>query len=57
MNMNNRKIEGNTTKQVCIDEGIHRLLKARAARAGVTIRALLEGYISEILYEKNEGEI
>lgn len=41
------------TKQVRIDAGIHQLLKIKAAKAGMTIKALLEGYLID-LFQKEE---
>ena len=38
-----------TTKQVRIDGGLHRLLKIKAAKSDMTIREILEGYLSEVL--------
>jgi len=45
----NRKIDKKTTKQVVIDEGLHRLLKKKAADEGVTIKSVLEDYLAEVL--------
>ncbi len=45
----NRKIDKKTTKQVVIDEGLHRLLKKKAAEEGATIKSVLEDYLAEVL--------
>jgi hypothetical protein len=49
----NRKIDSKPTMQVVIDTGLHNLLKANAAKSGVTIKAFLEGYLTEFLEAKN----
>ena len=51
---NNRQIDKKTTKQVRIDAGLHQMLKVKAAKAGVSIRTLLEGYLANLLELKNE---
>jgi predicted HicB family RNase H-like nuclease len=38
-----------TTKQVRIDEGLHKLLKIKAAESGMAIRELLEECLAEFL--------
>lgn len=45
----------NLTKQIRIDAGLHTLLKLKATRAGTSIKALLEGYIAEVLREDTAG--
>lgn len=45
----NRQIDKKLTKQIRIDTGYHTLLKIKAAKAGVSIKTLLEGYIADIL--------
>jgi len=52
--MTNRQIDKKTTKQVRIDIGIHQMLKVKAAKAGVSIRELVEGCLAELLEVKNE---
>lgn len=47
--MQNRQIDKKTTKQVRIDAGLHQLLKIKAAKSGMTIKALLEEYLADIL--------
>lgn len=47
-----RKIDKNLSKQVRIDTGLHRLLKIKSAKAGVSIKTLLEGYIADGLKEE-----
>ena len=44
-----RQIDKKVTKQVRIDSGIHKLVKIKAARAGTTIRSLIEGALADIL--------
>ena len=53
--MKNRQIDQKTTKQIRIDAGLHHLLKMEAAKLGMTIKALLEGYLAELLAIENEG--
>jgi predicted HicB family RNase H-like nuclease len=52
--MTNRQIDRKTTKQVRIDAGLHQMLKVKAAKAGMSIRTLLEGYLASLLELKNE---
>lgn len=47
--MQNRQIDNKTTKQIRIDAGLHQLLKVYASKSGVTIKALLEDYLSDLL--------
>ena len=47
--MQNRQIDKKSTKQIRIDAGLHRLLKIKAAKSGMTIKTLLEGFLAEIL--------
>ena len=51
-----RQSDTNITKQVRIDKGLHRLLKIKAARSGITIRELLEGCLVELLEVDNNEE-
>lgn len=41
------------TKLVRIDSGYHKLLKLEAARRGISIKQLLEGFLAESLEVKN----
>ncbi len=52
--MTNRQIDKKTTKQVRIDAGLHQMLKIKSAKAGVSIRTLLEGYLANLLAVKKE---
>jgi predicted HicB family RNase H-like nuclease len=54
--MTNRQIDKKVTKQVRIDMGLHQLLKIQAAKDGMSIRTLLEGYVADILNEKKENK-
>lgn len=47
--MQNRQIDKKTTKQVRIDAGLHQLLKVKSAKSGMTLKALVEDYLSELL--------
>lgn len=51
--MKKRKIDQRTTKQVRIDEGLHKLLKIDAAQRGESIREVLEGLLADYLGAKN----
>jgi predicted HicB family RNase H-like nuclease len=45
------------TKQIRIDAGYHTLLKIKAAKSGMSIKTLIEGYIIDILEEETiKGE-
>ena len=39
----------NLTKQIRIDTGYHTLLKIKAAKSGMSIKTLLEGYLADLL--------
>lgn len=39
----------NSTKQIRIDSGYHALLKIKAAKSGMSIKTLLEGYLADLL--------
>ena len=54
--MKSRIIDKKTTKQVRIDAGLHRLLKAKAAKSGMTIKSLFQGYVEDLLAVENENE-
>lgn len=45
----------NSSKQIRIDAGLHQLLKMKAAKAGISIKTLLEGYIAEILVNETSA--
>lgn len=47
-----RQIDKKPTKQVRIDSGLHKLVKIEAAKAGETIRSLVEGALAELLGAK-----
>lgn len=47
--MKNRQIDQKTTKQIRIDAGLHKILKTYAAQSGMSIKALLEDYLSDLL--------
>jgi hypothetical protein len=64
--MNNLQSDKNPTKQIRIDTGLHRILKVKAAKSGMTIKMLLEEYLTELLSplsdekiqkEKSNGEL
>ena len=54
--MKNRQIDRQTTKQVRIDAGVHKLLKIDAAQRGESIREVLEGLLADYLGVKNNEE-
>lgn len=45
----NRQIDNKLTKQIRIDTGYHTMLKIKAAKSGMSIKTLLEGYLADIL--------
>lgn len=47
--MQNRQIDKKSTKQVRIDAGLHQTLKVYAAESKMTIKELLEDYLSDLL--------
>lgn len=49
--MKSGKSDRNSTKQIRIDAGLHRLLKIKASERSMSIKSLLEGYIAEGLYQ------
>ena len=53
--MNNRQIDKKTTKQIRIDTGLHQLLKIYAAESRMTIKTLLEDYLSDLLAVDKDG--
>jgi predicted HicB family RNase H-like nuclease len=54
--MKNPQIDNNLTKQIRIDAELHRLLKLKAADAGISIKALVEGYLADLLGVENHEE-
>lgn len=54
--MKSRQIDQRSTKQVRIDIGYRDLLKLKAAKSGMTIKELLEGYIAEGLKEETSAK-
>lgn len=52
--MKSQKSDKNFTKQVRIENELHRLLKIKAAEQKTTIKTLLEGYIAEGLAVKSK---
>ena len=53
-NMKSNKIDKNLTKQIRIDTGLHQLLKVKAAKSGMSIKTLLEGYLADLLTVEEE---
>jgi predicted HicB family RNase H-like nuclease len=51
----NRQVDKKTTMQIRIDTGLHQLLKIKAAKAGVSIKTLLEGYLANLLAPEGEN--
>lgn len=45
----------NLTKQIRIDAGLHKLLKVKAAKSGMSIKTLLEGYLADLLAVDDRG--
>lgn len=52
MDNDSRQSDKKLTKQVRIDTGYHTLLKIKAAKEGVPIKTLLEGYIADIIEDE-----
>lgn len=50
-----RQIDKKLTKQIRIDTGYHTLLKVKAAKSGMSIKTLLEGYIADLLENETSG--
>jgi hypothetical protein len=48
--MKNRKIEQKNTKQIVIDEGLHKDVKSKVARLGKSIKEHVEGLLNKDLY-------
>lgn len=44
----------NSTKQIRIDAGLHKLLKLKAINEGTTIKSVLEDYLAEVLAVDNQ---
>lgn len=55
-NMKNKLIYKSLTSLVRIDTGYRDMLKVKAAKSGMTIKTLLEGYIADILVEETSGK-
>ncbi len=53
--MQNRLVDKKRNKQVLIDAELHRLLKIKAATQKLTIKALLEGVLAEMLSVEMEA--
>lgn len=53
--MTNLQIDNKSTKQVRIDSGLHKLLKVKAAKRGVSIKTLLEECLTDLLSVDNEA--
>ncbi len=49
-----RQIDKKLTMQIRIDTGYHTLLKIKAAKSGMTIKALLEEYLADLLAIENK---
>lgn len=49
--MTNRQSDIKTTKQIRIDSGYHQILKLEATKAGISIKELLDGIVSDWLSE------
>jgi predicted HicB family RNase H-like nuclease len=45
--MESRKIDTKLTKQVRIERELHKFLKLESAKAGISIKTLIEGLISD----------
>lgn len=55
--MKKLQIDRNKTKQIRIDAGLHQLLKVKAAKSGMSIKTLLEGYLADLLaIDNSKGE-
>ncbi len=50
----NKKVDKKLTKQVRIDAGLHQLLKSKAKSSGMSIKALIEGCLAELLAVENK---
>lgn len=47
--MKNRKISQKTTKQLVVDEGLHRLIKTEASKSGKKLKELVEECLCDYL--------
>ena len=56
MEIMSRQIDKKTTKQVRIDAGMHKIIKVEAAKAGKSIRELVEASLTEYLAGLEEVE-
>jgi len=54
-NMDSKQVDNKNTKQIRIDSGWHKLLKIDAAKAGISIRELVEACLSGY-YAKTKDE-
>ena len=44
----------NSTKQIRIDAGLHKLLKLKAINEGTTVKGVLEDYLMDLLAVDNQ---
>ena len=51
--MKNRQIDRKLTKQVRIESELHRLLKVKATRSGMSLKDLIEGHLANLLTEED----
>ena len=56
IDMKKLQSDKNLTKQIRIDSGYHSLLKIKAAKSGMSIKTLLEGFIIEGLEDETAGK-
>ncbi len=52
-----KKVNKNLTKLIRIDAGYHKLLSLRAKREEMTIKRLLEGFLSEVLTVEDPSDV
>lgn len=55
--MKKLQVDNKLTKQIRIDTGYHTLLKIKAAKSGVSIKTLLEGYLADLLAVEEKAQI
>lgn len=55
-NKNNtcQQSDKNSTKQIRIDAGLHKLLKLKAINEGTTVKGVLEDYLMDLLAVDNQ---
>jgi hypothetical protein len=53
-NNNCRQSDKNSTKQIRIDTGLHKLLKKKAIDEGMTVKSVLEDYLMDLLAVDNQ---